>query len=151
LIGQAREADEVEPVASGFAGAPLLSSHGAGAQPVGPGPLAQLPARREHHVLQHRHGRKGPRNLEGARQARGEDAARRRAGDVVPRQRDAPAVGLERAGQAVEQRRLARAVGADEAGDGAALEGKREAVHRAVAAEGFDNLPRLEQGLAGCA
>ena len=59
----------------------LARGHRGRPQPVGPEALAKLARRRKHHVLQHAHLRKRPRDLERAREPGGEDRRRRRAAD----------------------------------------------------------------------
>src|SRR5207249_3186871 len=98
-------------------------------------PLARMPDRREHQVVEHRHACQDTRGLIRTDDAGARDAMRRAAVDALPLEDDPPGVRLERACDRAEERRLARAVRADQAGDGVRLDVERRTVDRTKRAE----------------
>ena len=104
---------------------------------------------RDEHVLQDRHPREDPAQLEAAADPGARDPVRCLAGDVGSAVGDRPGVGLDHAGDAVEERRLARAVGADQRVDLAVRGTSRSRRRRAVTPPNGLAQPDGREALAG--
>jgi hypothetical protein len=108
--------------------------HGLGRGQRGGAPrLVQV--RADGDVLAHGLRGEGLHDLEGARQALSGIEVRRAAGDVLPVELDAAAVGDQEARHQREQRGLAGAVGADQRRQAALRHGQAHVLHRLQAAE----------------
>src|SRR5215210_707218 len=108
----------------------LASRHRVGVQE----PDVELPQRR-HHILEHRHLREQPRDLERPPQAQVRAPPRRLPVDPLPVEPDLAGLRGHRAADQVEHRRLPRAVRADQRRDRALRDGERRAIHGVHAAE----------------
>jgi hypothetical protein len=89
--------------------------------------------------------RKGPGDLERARNSRHAERARRQSGHAFSFQPNFSAVGTQSAGDDAEQRRLAGAIGTDDAERSAFLDRNADVAQRAQAAKPFLDSFDLEQ------
>ena len=119
LLGEVVDLEEVEHLPDAFEMLGLLFAH----RPAGhrhdrpPQRLADLPLRREHHVLEDGHLLQLAGDLKRPREPPVRDLVGLKPGNVLSVEPDRPRGGVDHPGDEVERRRLARPVRADESGE----------------------------------
>ena len=142
------EAAEGDDLAGPFAVALLLPAHGSGRDPVAPEPLADLVSGHQHHVLEDGHLQERTRDLEGAREPRGEYPVRCQAVEPAAGEPDAAFVGRQLPRDGVEEGGLACTVRPDQPVKGAGLEVEGHSVDRPETAELLDKPLHHQQRIA---
>ncbi len=150
LVLEVDKVDEVEHFERLVSDLVLLTTHLPRPKPRVPDPLAGLPSRHQHEVLEHRHAAVLARDLERAAQPLVEDLMGRQVGNVLALEIDAPGIRRMKAGDHVEQRRFACAVGPDETGDCAPAHIQSAVIERPQTPEVLNQIAHPEQdaGLA---
>src|SRR5581483_620826 len=140
LVGERRQPEEVEHAVG-------LGSEAGIARAEQPAqPRAAMFLAGEDQVLAHAEAREDLQELEGAADAQPIELRRAKAGDIAAIDRNASPGRQELPQDTVEQRRLARTVGADHAQDLAFVHVEGNAAHGLHAAEGFLDVPDLQNG-----
>ena len=135
LMGQMRQADEVERRLGLLAAQPLFLAQAPGVEQHVGQPRRRAQPVADDQVVEHRRAVEQGRGLERARHAEPGDLVRAQAGHVLPLEQDLARTRRVRAGDQVEEGGLAGAIGADDRVDMAGFERHGHVVHRGQPAE----------------